>query len=74
MSRVVVQGADLAADALYLSPLNRRCRWVPVEPFALQRSVAHFVYDTLEGRPTKSQMAEGFALTPANWRILRRVG
>ncbi len=62
--------AELSRDAVYLSPLDRRCRWVPTpEPNA----VLHFVYDTPQGRPAKGSMADGFTLSVANVRLLRRV-
>lgn len=64
--------ADLRPDAVYLSPLNRRCRFVPM--LLSPTGVAHFVYDTPQGAPVNSDMADGFSLRASNVRLMRQVG
>lgn len=79
MSRVaggagLVGVADLDPEAVYLSPLDRRCRFVPME--TRPSEVAHFVYDTAQGQPAHGAFADGFALTAGNvclMRLMRRV-
>ena len=65
--------APLNERAVYLSPLNRRWRLVAMVPVAADCEVAHFVYDTPNGRRAYGSMADGFSLTSANFHFLRRV-
>lgn len=68
-----VGAAPLNERAVYLSPLNRRCRLIAMVPVDVDCEVAHFVYDTPDGRRAHGHMADGFALRSENFRFLRRV-
>jgi hypothetical protein len=65
---------QLDADAVYLSPLGRRCRYMPVPVWGDDPVVAKFVYDDAELKPGSDSVgADGFLLTYRNWRILRQL-
>lgn len=66
----------LRADAVYLSPTGRRCRWLPSAGEQRQiTSYAVFIYVDVARGPRRHVEAanwhEGFHLTPANYRLLR---
>lgn len=69
--------APLKEGVVYLSPLNRRCRWVP--PQGEQRQItsyATFIYLDVGVKNRHVEAAgwmEGFHLTPPNFRLLREV-
>lgn len=64
----------LSADAVYRLPSGRLCRWIP-GPHGRVTELAHFVYvaahDSRHGR--HADWADGFDLTPPNYRLLREV-
>ena len=66
-------GLVLHPSITYLSPTNRRCRWVGAAADDAGREVQHFVYDSPEGKRIDGPMADGFALTAGNVRYMRRV-
>jgi hypothetical protein len=61
---------ELDPSAVYLSPSGRRCRLFDVH-FAGHR--ATLLYDLKDGSPCRSHYGDGFTLSRANWRLLRRV-
>lgn len=72
----VVAGGDafqLSREAVYLSPTGRRCRWWPSLADDAWKHQAVFIYDTADGRRASSALSDGFVLSRANWKLLRRV-
>lgn len=68
----------LRPDVTYLSPLGRRCRWVPSRGEHRQcSSFAVFIYLDhglqAQRHSEASRWFEGFHLTPPNFRLLREV-
>jgi hypothetical protein len=63
----------LDPNLVYLSPLGRRCRYVPTEHWGDEPEVACFVYDDGQHRPDRAFTPNGFQLTRGNWRILRQL-
>ena len=66
-------GLVLHPAVVYLSPSNRRCRWVGSAQDECGRQVERFAYDGANGRRVDSDMADGFTLTAGNVRFMRRV-
>jgi hypothetical protein len=64
----------LDPKAVYLSPLNRRCRYVPVPEWGDEPTIAKIVYADVWVAPGLGGVPDGFLLRRENWRILRRVG
>lgn len=63
----------LDANAVYIAPSGRRCRWVPLGGKYGSWTWFYFAYI----RPSQSArrsvvMAEGFTLSPANVGMLRK--
>lgn len=69
--------AALDARVVYRAPSGRLCCWRPVEGAARQITAeAHFQYvrGLAEAARPGSWVADGFVLTPANYRLLTPVG
>jgi hypothetical protein len=60
----------LDRDAVYLSPLGRRCR---LYGLSAGMTWATLLYDLQDGSPCRSAFGDGFSLSRENWRVLRRV-
>lgn len=73
MRRVDAATSDLVPGAVYLSPAGRECRLAPEQPDLARRGEAVLVYDTPSGRAARGAMADAFALSRANWHVLRRL-
>lgn len=67
----------LSADVVYLAPSGRRCRWVPLGGDQRQVSAWSFFEYLPDGHGRRhgsaAKWAEGFCLSPANYRLLRRL-
>ena len=55
-------------DAVYLTPLGRRCRWMPFRGSA-EVWTCHATFAYLDSQ--SKAMADGFMLNPLNFHILR---
>lgn len=73
MTRAKAATSDLVPEASYLSPMGRACRLAVDQDKAQSPDEAYLVYDTPGGRPARGSMADGFALSRANWYMLRRL-
>lgn len=62
---------ELELDAVYRSPSNRLCRWLPGDRLD---AVVHFVYVGANGQPDSRHNPDGFALTRGNLWLMKRVG
>ena len=66
----------LRADVLYRAPSGRLCRWVP--PSGEHRQITAFgqfeyLRDQSHRHGPCTSWADGFVLSPANYRLLREV-
>lgn len=59
----------LRRDAIYITPLGRRCRLVVTERKSIEPASFSFCYVSDEG----SSLGHGFALTPHNLGVLKEV-
>lgn len=69
--------APLRADVVYRTPLGRLCRWVPLG--GAQRQVtSHAYFQYVDGAVARhgerAPRADGFVLSPENYRVLRVEG
>jgi len=67
----------LDAAAVYLSPLGRRCIFLPSDGTQFKAPWATLLYCLPDGTPREPTMSNlfshSFVLMPANWHILRRL-
>jgi len=70
MTRMLTSSVEIEPQTVYLSPSGRPCRLASLR----YGDVALLMYDRANGTPAKGRTGDGFFLTHANWRLLRRVG
>lgn len=66
----------LRADVLYRAPSGRLCRWVPLGGDQRQitsHSFFEYLRDGSHRHGPCTAWADGFVLSPANYRLLREV-
>lgn len=63
---MAVGPGPLHREAVYVTPLGRRCRWAPT--ISGREATIPFEYIAARGE----ELRAGFSLTPRNLRILRK--
>lgn len=67
------RGEPLLEGVVYISPLGRRCRWVPYHPNS-SRGVSGVLLEYVDAPPRMGGERDGFTLSHYNLHLLKRPG